>query len=270
MLLIGLGCEENQLAALLDRIPTEQRTRIRSVGAQISADEYGEAAAAIDELLELAAQDRRETVGLGALRPGLKCGGSDGFSGLTANPLIGRVADGVTQAGGQAILTGIPEMFGAERLLMQRSADEAVFEAQVAMINRVKRYFLDHGEPISENPSPGNVAGGIITLEEKSLGAVQKGGHATVTDVLAYGDRLRRPGLTLLEAPGNDAVSTTAMAAAGATLTLFSTGRGKVQRQRMAVHSRFAQQALCHHFRDQRHHIGAPRAISSQIRSSDG
>jgi len=154
VLLIGLGCEENQLAALLDRIPTEQRTRIRSVGAQISADEYGEAAAAIDELLELAAQDRRETVGLGALRPGLKCGGSDGFSGLTANPLIGRVADGVTQAGGQAILTEIPEMFGAERLLMQRSADEAVFEAQVAMINRFKRYFLDHGEPISEIPAP--------------------------------------------------------------------------------------------------------------------
>ncbi|WP_022681856.1 UxaA family hydrolase [Sphingobium bisphenolivorans] len=226
VLLIGLGCEENQLGALLDRLPKHRRARIRSVGAQISADEYAEAATAIDELVEIAAQDRRETVGIGALRLGLKCGGSDGFSGLTANPLIGRAADVVTGAGGQAILTEIPEMFGAERILMNRAADEAVFDATVAMINRFKRYFLDHGEPISENPSPGNVAGGITTLEEKSLGAVQKGGHAHVTDVLAYGERLRRAGLTLLEAPGNDAVSTTAMAAAGATLTLFSTGRG--------------------------------------------
>jgi altronate hydrolase len=165
-------------------------------------------------------------VDIGALRLGLKCGGSDGLSGITANPLIGRAADVVTEAGGQAILTEIPEIFGAERLLMQRAADEPVFDALVALVNRFKRYFIDHGEPISENPSPGNVAGGITTLEEKSLGAVQKGGHATVTDVLAYGEILRRPGLTLLEAPGNDAVSTTALAAAGATMTLFSTGRG--------------------------------------------
>lgn len=226
VLLIGLGCEENQLGPLLERLPQDRRARVRSVGAQISADEYADAAAAIDELVDIAAADRRETVGIGALRLGLKCGGSDGFSGLTANPLIGRAADLVTQAGGHAILTEIPEMFGAERILMQRAADRQVFDATVTMINRFKRYFLDHGEPISENPSPGNVAGGITTLEEKSLGAVQKGGHAIVTDVLDYGDRLRRPGLTLLEAPGNDAVSTTAMAAAGATLTLFSTGRG--------------------------------------------
>ncbi|WP_313804279.1 altronate dehydratase family protein [Sphingobium sp.] len=226
VLLIGLGCEENQLDALLERLPPERRERIASVGAQMSDDEYEAAAKAIEALVEIAAQDRRETVGIGALRLGLKCGGSDGFSGLTANPLIGRAADVVTKAGGQAILTEIPEMFGAERILMARSADELVFDALVAMINRFKRYFIDHGEPISENPSPGNIAGGITTLEEKSLGAVQKGGHATVTDVLAYGDRLRRPGLTLLEAPGNDAVSTTALAAAGATLTLFSTGRG--------------------------------------------
>ena len=226
VLLIGLGCEENQLAALLDRIPPERRARIRSVGAQISLDEYAEASAAIDELIELAAQDRRERVGIGALRLGLKCGGSDGLSGLTANPLIGRAADVVTAAGGQALLTEIPEIFGAERLLMARAADEEVFNGLVALVNRFKRYFIDHGEPISDNPSPGNVAGGITTLEEKSLGAVQKGGHATVTDVLAYGETLRRPGLTLLEAPGNDAVSTTALAAAGATMTLFSTGRG--------------------------------------------
>ncbi|WP_420143071.1 UxaA family hydrolase [Sphingobium sp.] len=226
VLIIGLGCEENQLSRLLERIPAQRRDRIRSVGAQISADEYEAAAQAIDELVAIASQDRRETVDIGALRLGLKCGGSDGLSGITANPLIGRAADVVTQAGGQAILTEIPEIFGAERLLMQRATDEPVFDALVALVNRFKRYFIDHGEPISENPSPGNVAGGITTLEEKSLGAVQKGGHATVTDVLAYGETLRRPGLTLLEAPGNDAVSTTALAAAGATMTLFSTGRG--------------------------------------------
>ncbi|WP_088182989.1 UxaA family hydrolase [Sphingobium sp. Z007] len=226
VLLIGLGCEENQLAALLARIPAERRDRVRSVGAQISADEYAAAESAIDELVAIAAQDQRTSVDIGALRLGLKCGGSDGLSGITANPLIGRVADVVTAAGGQAILTEIPEIFGAERLLMQRAADEPVFDALVALVNRFKRYFIDHGEPISENPSPGNVAGGITTLEEKSLGAVQKGGHATLTDVLAYGETLRRPGLTLLEAPGNDAVSTTALAAAGATMTLFSTGRG--------------------------------------------
>ncbi|WP_156358432.1 UxaA family hydrolase [Sphingobium sp. Leaf26] len=226
VLIIGLGCEENQLSKLLERIPPERRDRIRSVGAQISADEYEDAENAIDDLVAIAAQDKREPVGIGMLRLGLKCGGSDGLSGITANPLIGRAADVVTQAGGQAILTEIPEIFGAERLLMQRAADEPVFDALVALVNRFKRYFIDHGEPISENPSPGNVAGGITTLEEKSLGAVQKGGHATVTDVLAYGETLRRPGLTLLEAPGNDAVSTTALAAAGATMTLFSTGRG--------------------------------------------
>ncbi|MCI4590979.1 altronate dehydratase family protein [Sphingobium sp. BYY-5] len=226
VLLMGLGCEENQLGALVDRVPVARRDRIRTVGAQISADEYEAAAGAIDELVAIASRDQRETVDLSAMRIGLKCGGSDGLSGLTANPLIGRIADMVTAAGGQAILTEIPEIFGAERLLMQRASDHVVFEELVALVNRFKRYFIDHGEPISENPSPGNVAGGITTLEEKSLGAVQKGGHATLTDVLAYGERLRRPGLSLLEAPGNDAVSTTALAAAGATVTLFSTGRG--------------------------------------------
>jgi altronate hydrolase len=226
VLLLGLGCEENQLSALLERLPPERRDRVRSVGAQLSADEYGDAARAIAELGEIAGQDCRSEVGLDALRLGLKCGGSDGFSGLTANPLIGRAADAVTAAGGTAILTEIPEMFGAERLLMARARDEATFDRLVTLVNDFKRYFLDHGEPISENPSPGNVEGGITTLEEKSLGAVQKGGRATVTDVLGYGERVRRPGLVVLEAPGNDAVSTTALAAAGATLTLFSTGRG--------------------------------------------
>lgn len=226
ILLLGLGCEENQLAALLDRIPACHRDRVRTVAAQTSVDEMDTAARAIDDLVAMAREDAREEVGLDALCLGLKCGGSDGFSGLTANPLIGRAADAVTRAGGTAILTEIPEMFGAERLLMARAADRDIFDRLVSVVNDFKAYFLDHGEPISENPSPGNIAGGITTLEEKSLGAVQKGGEARVTDVLRYGDRVRRNGLNILEAPGNDAVSTTALAAAGATLTLFSTGRG--------------------------------------------
>lgn len=226
VLLLGLGCEENQLAPLLDRVPAHRQARIRMLGAQMSLDENEEGARAIDALAEMMASDRRERVGLGALRLGLKCGGSDGLSGLTANPLIGRAADAVVAAGGAALLTEIPEMFGAERLLMARASDQAVFDRLVALVNGFKRYFLDHGEPVSENPSPGNVEGGITTLEEKSLGAVQKGGRAAVADVLHYGEVMRRQGLNVLEAPGNDAVSTTALAAAGATLTLFSTGRG--------------------------------------------
>ena len=157
---------------------------------------------------------------------GVKCGGSDGLSGLTANPLVGRMSDAVTGAGGSAILTEIPEIFGAEHLLMARAANRGVFEGIAALVDDFKRYFTAHGEPVSENPSPGNSAGGITTLEEKSLGAVQKAGRATVTDVLRYGQRVSHGGLTLLEAPGNDAVSSTALSAAGATVILFTTGRG--------------------------------------------
>jgi altronate hydrolase len=156
----------------------------------------------------------------------LKCGGSDGLSGITANPLVGNIADRVTDAGGTAILTEIPEIFGAERLLMERAADERVFAGIARIVNDFKRYFLENDQPVHENPSPGNLAGGITTLEEKSLGAVQKGGHATVTQVLRYGERIERPGLALLEAPGNDGISSTALVAAGATIVLFTTGRG--------------------------------------------
>lgn len=226
VLILGLGCESNQLDALLARIPEERRGRIRTLRAQQEGDEFAAGLALVEELIALMAGDSREAVPLSGLRLGVKCGGSDAMSGLTANPLIGRMADAVTSAGGQAVLTEIPEMFGAEALLLERAESEEVFDRLAAMINRFKRYFLDHGEPVSENPSPGNIAGGITTLEEKSLGAVQKGGLATVTDVIAYGERAERAGLTILEAPGNDAVSTTALAAAGVTMTLFSTGRG--------------------------------------------
>lgn len=224
VLIVGLGCESNQTGKLLPEIAAG--ANIRTLGAQMSEDEVEDGLALIDELVEIAEQAKREPVPLSELVLGVKCGGSDGFSGLTANPLVGRMSDAVTGAGGTAILTEIPEIFGAEQLLMERAADQGVFGGIVELVNDFKAYFTRHGEPVSENPSPGNIAGGITTLEEKSLGAVQKAGHATVTDVIGYGERVRTRGLTLLEAPGNDAVSSTALAAAGATAILFTTGRG--------------------------------------------
>jgi altronate hydrolase len=225
VLIVGLGCEENQVDDLLAAIPADRHGAIRYLTAQFSADEVEEGVALVAELAAQAAMPR-QTVGLDRLVLGVKCGGSDGLSGLTANPLVGRISDRVGEAGGRVVFTEIPEMFGAEQMLMDRAADAGVFDAMVGVINGFRQYFIDHGEPISENPSPGNVAGGITTLEEKSLGAVQKAGRGIVTDVIGYGARLRGDGLTLLEAPGNDAVSSTALAAAGATVILFTTGRG--------------------------------------------
>ncbi|WP_333571781.1 UxaA family hydrolase [Sphingomonas sp.] len=223
VLLVGLGCESNQMRDMLAGI---SQPNLRTIGAQSAGDEIEEGIALVEELVVQAEQSVRTREPLAELVLGVKCGGSDGFSGLTANPLVGRMSDAVTASGGTAILTEIPEIFGAEQLLMARAENEAVFERIVGMVNGFKAYFTRHGEPVSENPSPGNLAGGITTLEEKSLGAVQKAGHATVTDVLDYGDRVRYRGLALLEAPGNDAVSSTALAAAGATIILFTTGRG--------------------------------------------
>jgi altronate hydrolase len=180
----------------------------------------------VEELADIAARVEREPCPIASLAVGLKCGGSDGLSGITANPLVGRIADRVTNAGGTAILTEIPEIFGAERLLMARASDQAVFDDIAAVVNDFKSYFLSHGEPVSENPSPGNIEGGVTTLEEKSLGAVQKAGRGQVTQVLRYGQQVDRAGVVLLEAPGNDAVSSTALTAAGATVILFTTGRG--------------------------------------------
>lgn len=226
VLIIGLGCESNQLDALVAEVPEAVRARVRTLSAQAEEDETEAGLAIVDALVATARLSRREPVPLAELVLGLKCGGSDGCSGLTANPLVGRMSDIVVGSGGSAILSEIPEMFGAERMLMDRARDASVFDALVAVVNDFKRYFLAHGQPVSENPSPGNVAGGITTLEEKSLGAVQKAGGAPVEDVLRYGQRLGRRGLSILEAPGNDAVSSTALAAAGATLILFTTGRG--------------------------------------------
>lgn len=226
VLIVGLGCESLQMQRLLDTIGAHDRQRLRWFNAQQTGDELDAGLAAIEELVTIAEQDRRQPCTLAELRLGLKCGGSDAFSGLTANPLVGRIADRVAAAGGTPILTEIPEIFGAELLLMARARDHAVFDDIVAVVNDFKRYFLDHGQPVHENPSPGNLAGGITTLEEKSLGAVQKGGHSPVSQVLRYGEQAGSPGLALLEAPGNDAVSSTALVAAGATVVLFTTGRG--------------------------------------------
>jgi len=226
VLVIGLGCESNQLNKLLADIPPAERAHVRSFAAQATRDETEEGLRLVGELVALAEQTRREPCALRDLSIGLKCGGSDGFSGITANPLVGSIADRVTAAGGCAILTEIPEVFGAEQLLMQRAADSQVFAGIVSVVNDFKQYFIRNQQPVHENPSPGNIAGGITTLEEKSLGAVQKGGHATVTEVIRYGERTHRSGLTLLEAPGNDGVSSTALVAAGASIVLFTTGRG--------------------------------------------
>lgn len=226
VLILGLGCENNQLDALLKEIPDLDRTRLRSFATQAEDDELEAGMAALEELVAIAEHDTRSDCPLSDLVIGLKCGGSDGLSGVTANPLVGAIADRVAAAGGAPVLTEVPEIFGAERLLMARSADARVFGEIVALVNDFKSYFISHGQPVHENPSPGNKAGGITTLEEKSLGAVQKGGRSVVTQVLRYGARTQRAGLALLEAPGADGVSSTALTAAGATVLLFTTGRG--------------------------------------------
>jgi altronate hydrolase len=225
VLIVGLGCENNQIAKLVETIPESRRLAIRTLATQLAGDEVAEGVALVEELAAAAACER-SLASLADLVIGVKCGGSDGLSGLTANPLVGRISDRVAGAGGRVVLTEIPELFGAEQMLMNRAADAPTFNKIVKVVNGFKKYFLDHGEPVSENPSPGNIAGGITTLEEKSLGAVQKAGRAAVADVIPYGNRVVRQGLTLLEAPGNDAVSSTALAAAGATAILFTTGRG--------------------------------------------
>ncbi len=226
VLVLGLGCESNQMDCLLGLAGDVARERLRFFNSQDVTDEVEAGLAALTELVTAMEGDARVECPASALVLGHKCGGSDGLSGITANPLVGRVADRLTGLGGGVILTEVPEMFGAEQLLMNRAADEGVFRDIVAMINDFKQYFLRHGQPVHENPSPGNIAGGLTTLEEKSLGAIQKGGQATVTQVLRYGERAAPGGLSLLESPGNDAVSSTALVASGATLLLFTTGRG--------------------------------------------
>lgn len=226
VLVVGLGCENNQIDSFKQAIGEYDESRVKFMRSQDVEDELETGLELIDELVQYAQRFRREAVPVSRLKLGLKCGGSDGLSGITANPLVGTVSDRLIAAGGTAILTEVPEMFGAETILMNRAADEQVFGDIVNLINDFKQYFIRHNQEIYENPSPGNKDGGISTLEEKSLGCTQKGGHATVTDVLPYGHRVSRAGLNLLEAPGNDLVSVTALSAAGAHIVLFTTGRG--------------------------------------------
>jgi altronate hydrolase len=226
VLLLSLGCETNQARAIMQDIPETRRHRVRVLNSQQSADEFAEGQALLQELIAQASGDRRSECTLADLSIGMKCGGSDGFSGLTANPLCGSISDLLAGNGGQALLTEVPEMFGAEHLLMKRAASGEVHDEIVRLVTDFKDYFIRNGEAISDNPSPGNMQGGITTLEEKSLGAIQKGGLSPVTQVCRYGEAATARGLVLLEAPGNDAVSSTALTAAGANLVLFTTGRG--------------------------------------------
>lgn len=226
VLVLGLGCENSGVAEIRKRMGTYDESRVRFLVAQEVEDELQAGFTLLAELAETMRQDRRISLPASKLVVGLKCGGSDGFSGLTANPLIGRFSDRLVAMGGSTLLTEVPEMFGAESLLMARCETESVFNDTVRLINGFKRYYEDNHQTIYENPSPGNKAGGISTLEDKALGCTQKSGDAPVTAVLPYGGQVTRDGLHLLSAPGNDLVATTALAAAGAQLVLFSTGRG--------------------------------------------
>ena len=227
VLVVGLGCENNQPDQFMETLGDYDRDRIRLLVTQkVDGDEVEAGMAILRELYAIASQDQREVCGLDKLRIGLKCGGSDGFSGITANPLVGEFSDYLVAQGGTSVLTEVPEMFGAETILMNRCETPELFDKTVKLINDFKEYFLSHGEPVGENPSPGNKAGGISTLEDKALGCTQKCGRAPVSGVLGYGDRLETPGLNLLSAPGNDLVAATALASSGCQIVLFTTGRG--------------------------------------------
>ncbi|MBR6757163.1 MAG: altronate dehydratase [Bacteroidaceae bacterium] len=226
ILVVGLGCENNQPDAFREFLGDYDTERVRFMVTQKVSDEHEEGMSILRELYTIASQDSRTPVSLSELRVGLKCGGSDGFSGITANPLLGVFSDFLIAQGGTSVLTEVPEMFGAETLLMNRCENVELFDKTVHLINDFKAYFIANNQPIYENPSPGNKAGGISTLEEKSLGCTQKCGRSAVKDVLMYGDRITRRGLNLLSAPGNDLVASTALASAGCHLVLFTTGRG--------------------------------------------
>ena len=227
VLLVSLGCENVDFDHFLPVLGDYDHARIRTMVAQdVPGDETAEGVRLVREIAEELSRDRREELPVSKLVLGLKCGGSDGFSGITANPLCGTIAEKLTALGGTAVLTEVPEMFGAETFLMERADSEETFQKIVRMINGFKQYYLDHGQPVYDNPSPGNKRGGITTLEEKSLGCIQKGGHAVVTDTLEMGEPCRRPGLNLVTGPGNDSVSITNILASGAQLLLFTTGRG--------------------------------------------
>ena len=226
VLVLSLGCENNQPEEFMAMLGDYDKDRIKLLVTQRVDDEMEAGMQILHQLYDIASKDVRTDVPVSKLRVGLKCGGSDGFSGITANPLVGEFSDWLVAQGGTSVLTEVPEMFGAETILMNRCTSKELFEQTVSMVNNFKNYFLSHGEPVGENPSPGNKAGGISTLEDKALGCTQKCGKAPVSGVMEYGDRLQNPGLNLLSAPGNDLVASTALASCGCHLVLFTTGRG--------------------------------------------
>lgn len=226
VLVLGLGCENNNIDVFKGILGEYNPNRVKFLVCQEYEDEVEEGIRVVKELQAYADSFKRTEVPVSKLRIGLKCGGSDGYSGITGNPLVGRLSDKVIAMGGSCVLTEVPEMFGAEHLLMQRCENEEVFNKTVALINNFKDYYTRHNQVIYENPSPGNKKGGITTLEEKSLGCIQKGGLSKVVDVLDYGDRLSKCGLSLLNGPGNDIVAITNLMAAGVHMVLFTTGRG--------------------------------------------
>ena len=227
VLVLSLGCENNQPEDFMAMLGDYDKDRIKLLVTQrVEGDEVEEGMKVLRDLYAIAREDRREDVPVSKLRVGLKCGGSDGFSGITANPLVGEFSDWLVAQGGTSVLTEVPEMFGAETILMNRCETPELFNQTVSLINNFKNYFLSHGEPVGENPSPGNKAGGISTLEDKALGCTQKCGRAPVSGVMEYGDRLENTGLNLLSTPGNDLVASTALASCGCHIVLFTTGRG--------------------------------------------
>jgi len=226
VLVLGLGCENSNINVLKEYLKEYDESRIRFLVCQDVEDEIEEGISLVKELAERCGKDKRTKQPISKLVIGLKCGGSDGLSGITANPTIGVLSDYVTGLGGTTILTEVPEMFGAETILMNRATDRTVFEKTVSLINDFKNYFKAANQTIYENPSPGNKAGGISTLEDKALGCTQKSGMARVVDVLPYGGRVQKKGLNLLCSPGNDLVAATALSIADAQIVLFSTGRG--------------------------------------------
>lgn len=226
VLVLSLGCENNTLESFKAMLGDINEKRVKFLVVQKCEDEIAEGIRLIHELEEYRDTFRKQSFPISRLRVGLKCGGSDGFSGITANPLLGQFSDRLIAAGGSTVLTEVPEMFGAETILMNRCVDRSVFDKTVNLINNFKQYFISHNQEIYENPSPGNKEGGITTLEEKSLGCTQKGGKGPVVDVLDYGDTVTKNGLNLLNGPGNDMVAITNLVAAGCHMVLFTTGRG--------------------------------------------
>lgn len=226
VLVLGLGCENNTIDGMKKMLGHGDTKRVKFLACQEFEDETEAALKLLEELAAYAEGFEREDIPTSELVVGLKCGGSDGLSGITANPLVGAFSDRLIAEGGTAILTEVPEMFGAETILMNRCENSDIFDKTVSLVNDFKDYFTSHGQPVYENPSPGNKAGGITTLEEKSLGCTQKAGRATVAGVLGYGEPVANNGLILLEGPGNDLVASTALAVSGAHIVLFTTGRG--------------------------------------------